>query len=201
MEEFLVTMALEIESQNRFEAAAIPVLYTGVGKINAAYSLTRALMERRSAGLPPPHVLNFGTAGSPRHRVGALIACNRFVQLDMDASPLGFAPGHTPFDQAPAVLEFPVRIARLPLGTCGSTDTFQVSASAERCDVLDMEAFALAKVCWVERLQFTCVKYITDGADHTAAVDWESNLPKAATEFLEVYEELRRSWACPDFCV
>ncbi len=30
------------------------------------------------------------------------------------------------------------------------------------CDVMDMEAYALAKVCLLERVAFTSVKYVTD---------------------------------------
>ncbi len=39
----LIVMALEAESDGVFEAAGIPVLYCGVGKINAAIALTREL--------------------------------------------------------------------------------------------------------------------------------------------------------------
>jgi adenosylhomocysteine nucleosidase len=50
-----------------------------------------------------------------------------------------------------------------------------------------MEAYALAKVCWLEGAQFACVKYVTDGADHAAAADWQNNVHKAAGEFLNLY--------------
>ena len=41
----LVTMALRAEGAGRFEAAGVEVLYTGVGKVNAAIVLTRRLAE------------------------------------------------------------------------------------------------------------------------------------------------------------
>jgi adenosylhomocysteine nucleosidase len=185
----LIVMALEIESQGVFEAAGIEVLFTGIGKINGAYALTRKLAETRAAGLELPRVINFGTAGSHTLNVGSLVACHTFVQRDMDVSGLGFEIGVTPFDRVPALIEFPVTVAELASYPCSSGDSFETRVSPTPQDVLDMEAYALAKVCWLENAQFTCVKYITDGADHTAATDWESNLPKAAAAFLEVYRK------------
>jgi adenosylhomocysteine nucleosidase len=55
-----------------------------------------------------------------------------------------------------------------------------------------MEAYALAKVCWKEQAQFGCAKYVTDGADHAAANDWQRNVHKAADEFLRLYRDLPR---------
>jgi adenosylhomocysteine nucleosidase len=50
-----------------------------------------------------------------------------------------------------------------------------------------MEAYALAKASRFAHASFACVKYVTDGADHTAASDWQSNVHKAAAEFLRLY--------------
>src|SRR5579863_5022000 len=101
----LVAMALEIEAQGAFERAGVPVLYTGLGKVNAALSLMRALRDYRHAGAPPPLVLNFGTAGSHHLKTGSLVGCHRFVQRDMDVSGIGYALGVTPFEDIPPQLE------------------------------------------------------------------------------------------------
>src|SRR5882762_1998749 len=103
----LVVMALEQEAGTAFRESAIPVLYTGVGKVNAAYALTRKLAEYRVTGRSLPLVINFGTAGSCSLPVGKVVACRQFVQWDMDVTPLNFDLGTTPFDIAPHVLEFP----------------------------------------------------------------------------------------------
>jgi adenosylhomocysteine nucleosidase len=60
------------------------------------------------------------------------------------------------------------------------------------CGIVDMEAYALAKVCWKEQAQFGCAKYVTDGADHAAADDWQRNVHKAADAFLRLYLDLER---------
>jgi adenosylhomocysteine nucleosidase len=57
-----------------------------------------------------------------------------------------------------------------------------------------MEAYALAKVCHVEQVHFGCAKFITDGADHAAADDWQQNLPSAAAGFWELYRQLAAAW-------
>src|ERR1044071_5279184 len=87
----LVVMALRQEGGELFERAQVPVLFTGVGKINAAYHLTLKLAEYRAQSLPPPLVVNFGTAGSSQFERGALVSCSTFVQRDMDASQIGRA--------------------------------------------------------------------------------------------------------------
>jgi len=189
----LVVMALELEAQGLFASAGIEVLYTGIGKVNAAHGLTRALMQLRQAGAALPRVINFGTAGSHTFATGSLVACTSFVQRDMDVTALGFAQGTTPFDALPAMLGFPVTLPHLPHGICSSGDSFETRGPVLARDVLDMEGYALAKVCTLENVSFTCVKYITDGADHAAAGDWHANLPKAAAEFLAVYRTLERS--------
>ena len=188
----LIVMALPVESQGVFEREAIPVLYTGVGKVNAAHALTRKLADYRHVQRPPPLVINFGTTGSRCFATGALVACHQFIQRDMDLSALGFAPGVTPFEAIPALLEFPVLFPELPSAVCGSGDAFVTGVIAATCDVMDMEAYALAKVCLQEQAQFACAKYVTDGADHQAADDWQSNLPKAAASFLNLYRSIHR---------
>jgi adenosylhomocysteine nucleosidase len=186
----LVVMALELEAQGLFRERGVDVLYTGIGKVNAAYRLSRRLAEERARGVRPL-VLNLGTAGSRRHATGSVVACRRFVQRDIDVSGLGFALGHTPFEDAvPPALEFPVVFDALAQATCGSGDRFEAHAGAVDFEVVDMEAYALAKVCYFDDVPFACAKFITDGADGSAASDWQSNLPVAARAFVKLYDEL-----------
>jgi adenosylhomocysteine nucleosidase len=183
-------VALQAECAGVFEAAGVPVLYCGVGKVNAAMALTRELARYARHDQPQPLVLNFGSAGSRRHPAGSLVACNEFVQRDMDVRGLGFALGVTPFDAAPPILKFEPVFKHLPSAVCGSGDTFATAATDMECAVVDMEAYALAKVCWREQAQFGCAKYVTDGADQAAAEDWQSNVHKAADAFLGLYLSL-----------
>ena len=56
------------ESRGLLEAAGATVLYTGVGKVNAAAALARRLAEMRCTGAAQPLVVNLGTAGSRSDR-------------------------------------------------------------------------------------------------------------------------------------
>jgi adenosylhomocysteine nucleosidase len=186
----LVVIALELEGQGLFEQAQVNVLYTGLGKVNAALSLARRLSTLRAQGALPKLVVNFGTAGSRVFSTGSVVACRKFVQRDMDVTGLGFALGETPFEALPPMLSGPAVFRNLPEGVCGTGDRFETGAAGLPCDVIDMEAYALAKACLAEDLPFACAKYISDGADHTAADDWQASLPKAAAAFLALYRTL-----------
>jgi adenosylhomocysteine nucleosidase len=186
----IVVLALRVESSGVFEAAAVPVLYCGVGKVNAAIALTQELARYRHHGQDMPLVVNFGSAGSRCHASGSLVACHEFVQRDMDVRGLGFALGVTPYDEAPTRLNFDP-VFQLPAAICGSGDSFATAQVEVDCAVVDMEAYALAKVCWHENARFACVKYVTDGADTSAAKDWQRNVHKAAEEFLRLFRGLK----------
>jgi adenosylhomocysteine nucleosidase len=186
----LIVMALPQESRGLLEAAGASLLYTGVGKVNAAAALARRLAELRCAGNPPMLVVNLGTAGSRGVAAHSLVACNRFRQRDMDVSGLGFPVGVTPFDQAPAVLEFPPVFAQLPQLVCSTADSFVTHIHTVNGDIVDMEAFALARVCVSEKVRFACVKYVTDGADADSAAHWEAALDTAARAFVATYRTL-----------
>ena len=190
---YLVVAALREEMQNVFELEGIDVLFTGIGKVNAAYTLSRELMRRQLSGTQPLAVLNFGTAGSPIFKTHELVECVQFAQRDMDLTPLGFEYGATPFEDTPVFLDVPKRLKQLPRGVCGTGDSFETSTPKLQCNVVDMEAFALAKICRLEKIPFLSVKYITDGSDHNASNDWNENLPQAAASFAAIYREILES--------
>jgi adenosylhomocysteine nucleosidase len=189
-EKLLIVMALPQESRGLLEAAGAQLLYTGVGKVNAAATLARRLAELRCAGTPPSRVVNMGTAGSRGIAAHSLVACNRFRQRDMDVSGMGIPRGVTPFDDAPAELAFEPAFPHLPQLVCSTADSFATHAHDYDGDVVDMEAFALARVCFAERMPFACVKYVTDGADADSAAHWQAALDAAAHGFARAYSFL-----------
>lgn len=190
----LVVMALENESHGLFEDHNIPVLYTGVGKINAAYHLTKALANHRLSENKIELVLNLGTAGSRKFSRGSLVLCTKFFQHDINLSALGFKRGETPYETTiPMILEHNHMLKRdIFIGTCGTGDSFAAPDIKVECDVADMEAYALAKVCWLEKVPFMSIKYITNGPDGKAGSDWESALEDGAKKLFEMYEFISR---------
>lgn len=169
----LVVFALEMESCGLFDQ--YHVLHTGVGKTQASYNLTKYIHSRR-----PDIVVNLGSAGSAVHKAGSVVACHKFIQRDMDVTPLGFERYATPFVNRPVMLEYGQVISHYPQAVCGTGDNFETAHTGELYDVVDMEAYALAHVCEQENIPFLCLKYISDGADGAAADNWEKALHDGA---------------------
>jgi len=46
-----------------------------------------------------------------------------------------------------------------------------------------MEAYAIAKFCLLNELEFYCYKFVSDNANDEAAEDWKNNVSKGAKEF------------------
>lgn len=178
-------MALESEAQGKFDN--LPVIFTGVGKVNASYHLLKAIHHHQ-----PSHIINLGSAGSNYFSAGTVVHCRRFVQRDMNATALGFELYSTPFDEAPATeLQYGNHIAPLPEAVCGTGDSFYTEGKNSSFNIVDMEAYALAKTCLLEKVPFTCIKFITDGADGTAAKDWNDALTLAAEKLRFTYDSIK----------
>jgi adenosylhomocysteine nucleosidase len=101
----------------------------------------------------------------------------------MNGTGLGFKPYETPFSGMNPVLEYGIRLDGLPEGICGKGDSFETNHLADDYNVVDMEAYAFAYVAMKEGLPFLCLKYISDGADGTAAEDWMVQVHRAASAF------------------
>jgi len=180
--DFLVIMAIPEEGGLHFEDEGIAIEYSGVGKVNAAYCLTKALLKHK-----PKMVVNFGTAGSKKYQRGEIVAPNTFIQRDMDVSPLGFAPGTTPFETTPVIIVHQPVFTDLPQCSCATGDSFAINHNHDEGDVVDMEAYALAKICSLENVDFACVKFISDSADDQASVHWQESLKDLPAYFLEIF--------------
>lgn len=169
----LYVFALESEAGTFFKEDH--KIFTGVGKVNAAYHLMKALQTNR-----PDIIINVGSAGSNNFKRGTVVCCNQFIQRDMDVQGLGFDLYQTPFSKVPAILQYGKILTGLPLGICGTGDNFDTSNSQRSYNVVDMEAYALALIAQEEEIPFLCLKYISDGGDETAAVDWQTSVVLAA---------------------
>jgi adenosylhomocysteine nucleosidase len=186
--DILIVSALEVETQGQLEDYR--VLYTGVGKVNATLELTKVLQKAHLHYLPPMPklVINYGTAGSRELPIGELVDCTRFIQRDMDVTGMGFLRGQTPFENnVPIVLDYD-HVEFNPIGKkmrCGSGDNFVQENKEIYSDVFDMEAYALAKVCYHYDVPFISFKYITDGADEHSPGDWKDNCSDGISEFKE----------------
>ena len=169
----LLVVALENELPRNF-AVGWQVVYSGVGKVNAAITLCDAL-----AAYKPKKVVNYGSAGALRKGLSGLCRVTRFQQRDMDARALGFSLGQTPFEDDVII----------DLGgdglSCGTGDNFVSAPPEMSSDLVDMEAYALAKICKQKAVEFHCFKFISDNANGDAATDWIQQLELGARFFCE----------------
>jgi adenosylhomocysteine nucleosidase len=154
------------------------VFFTGVGKVNAAMTAAALITQYR-----PDRVINFGTAGGITVGTG-LYQCTRFIQRDMACEVLGCVPGQTPF-------EADVYLGDQQGLTCSTGDNFVMNPDLTiPTDVVDMEAYAIAKVCKRYNIPFLCWKYVTDSADASAHADWNSMVSAGESYYLSQLELL-----------
>ena len=177
-QEVLLIIALK-EELPRNLLPEFNIEYCGVGKINATYKALEIISKYE-----PKLIINFGTAGSLRKNLFGLNEVSHFFQRDMDARALGFKIGVTPFEER-SVIDF----GRTGL-SCSSGDNFVSSPPELKTDLVDMEAYAIAKVCVLKNVQFMCFKYVSDNADESASKNWKANASLGATAFKDMVKNL-----------
>ncbi|MDD2646559.1 MAG: 5'-methylthioadenosine nucleosidase [Patescibacteria group bacterium] len=171
----ILLVALEEEFPKKLVPKGVNVYYTHCGKVNVAIAATRALSKIKSKNVL---VVNYGTAGSAKHKIGALLKVTQFRQADIDASGLGFPKGVTPLDKK----FFKFNTEKINFGpgeTCYTADNLQ------NFPLEDMESYSIAKVCKIYGLKFVSYKFITNNFNKNAAADWKNNVKKGAKIFLD----------------
>ncbi len=170
-----VLVALQSELPDKLPQG-YSLVYTGIGKVNATYAALKTVLRDDCSG-----IINYGTAGAfDSSHVGELLQIGTFHQRDMDARPLAEL-GETPLET-----RLPSKEIRLAQGkySLGTGDSFVMSPPEIASDAVDMEAYAIAKVCALENTPFSCFKFITDLADENAAEHWQANVSRGAQLFL-----------------
>lgn len=175
----LFVFALESEAAEEFTDCN--TLITGIGKVSAAYALTKYIAQHK-----PAMIINLGSAGSNTFSKGEIVCCTKFIQRDMDVRGLGFQLYETPLSGIDPLLQYGLQIDGLPQGICGTGDSFEMNHAVTDYTVVEMEAYPLALIAQKENIPFLCLKYISDGADGSAADDWNELVHKAAVAFREL---------------
>ncbi|MEJ6849035.1 5'-methylthioadenosine/S-adenosylhomocysteine nucleosidase [Sinorhizobium fredii] len=162
----------------------ITPLMTGVGPVEAAVGLTRALCELQASGRLPDLVVSLGSAGSARLEQTEIYQATSVAYRDMDASPLGFEKGATPFLDLPAIVELPLRVPGVKKARL-STGANIVSGKAYDdidADMVEMETYAILRACQAFGVPLIGLRGISDGkADLQHVGDW--------TEYLHIIDE------------
>lgn len=179
----LYVMAADAEYGPHLRKRISPLM-TGVGPVEASVVLSAALARKEAAGKLPSLVVSLGSAGSRTLEQTGVYQASSVSYRDMDASPLGFEKGATPFLDLPAVVPLPLQVPGIPAASL-STGAGIISGAAYdavAADMVDMETFAVLRACQLFGVPLIGLRGISDGvADLRHVGDW--------TEYLHVIDE------------
>lgn len=174
----LFVMAARAEYGPALQARIAPLI-TGVGPVEAAVETAAAL-----AATPVDLVVSLGSAGSAQLDHCGLYQTSAVAWRDIDASPLGFAPGTTPFLDLPARIPLPFTLPDIPTATLSTGADIVTGAgyAAIAEDMVDMETYAVLRACHRFGRPLIALRGISDGqSDLTGLHDW--------TKYLHVIDE------------
>ena len=179
----LYVMAADAEYGPHLKSRITPLMI-GVGPVEAAISLTEALTVAAAASRLPDFVVSLGSAGSRVLEQGEVYQATTVSYRDMDASPLGFAKGQTPFMDLPVELPLDALVpglAEVRLST-GANIVSGAAYDLIDADMVDMETFALKRACMRFELPLAALRGISDGAAELHHFDdW--------TQYLHIVDE------------
>ena len=195
--DLLYVMAVNAEYGPHLKTRITPIL-TGVGPVEAAVVLTHELARREAVGTLPQLVVSLGSAGSSRLEQGAVYQATSVTYRDMDASPLGFEVGVTPFLGLPAVLPLGPFIPGVTKATLSTGAGIVSGDYYERigADMVDMETFAVFRACQRFQLPLIALRGISDGnEDLQGLVSWTQYLHIVDERLAEAVDQLEAAVA------
>jgi adenosylhomocysteine nucleosidase len=178
----LFVMALDAEYGPALRRLFVPFM-TGVGPVEAGVKLGAELARLNAACVLPDLVVSLGSAGSRRLEQTEVYQAVSVSYRDMDASPLGFAKGETPFLGLPATLALPhlFRGVKQAMLSTGASIVSGGAYDAIAEDMVDMETYACLRACQSFGLPLIALRGISDGAAELKHIDdW--------TEYLHVID-------------
>jgi len=175
----IVVFAMREEAPSLF-ARYKNVFCVGVGKVNSAINTTMLIYNHS-----PDRIINLGTAGSITLSPD-IYRINKLIQHDVNLTAVGMAPGYHLNDTLNEI--------RLPGHgkTCGSGDVFVTEAHKLRVhvDIVEMEAYSIAKSCMVNGIHCEIWKYISDKADENANTTWKEQVAAGEDLYIKVLQDL-----------
>jgi adenosylhomocysteine nucleosidase len=159
-------------------------LFTGVGPVEAASAVSAALAGLEARASLPDLIVCLGSAGSRALEHAEVYQASQVSYRDMDASPLGFAKGLTPFLDLPAEIDLPLRIPGIGSASL-STGASIISGAAYdaiAADMVDMETYAVLRAAMRFSVPLIGLRGISDGRHELRHYgDWH--------EYLHVIDE------------
>ncbi len=179
----LFVMAVDAEYGPHLKRRFTPLM-TGVGPVEAGVRLGAELATLAQREQLPDLVVSLGSAGSRTLEQTEIYQASSVSYRDMDASPLGFERGLTPFLDLPVTVPLGHAIPGVPQASL-STGAGIVSGAgydAINAEMVDMETFAVLRACQLFGVGLIGLRGISDGAAELKHVDdWK--------EYLHVIDE------------
>lgn len=188
----LFVMAASPEYGEKLRQRFTP-FFTGVGPVEAAAAASAALAGLDAGASLPDLIVCLGSAGSRTLEQAEVYQASQVSYRDMDASPLGFAKGLTPFLDLPAEIDLPLRIpelasARLSTGAAIiSGDAYDALAA----DMVDMETYAVLRAAMRFSVPLIGLRGISDGRRELRHYgDWHEYLHVVDERLSEAVDKL-----------
>jgi len=181
------------------------LLKSGIGKVNAAMATT-ILHERYK----PDVIINTGSAGgySSNLNVGDIVISNEVVHHDVDATGFGYTYGQVPkmpetFVDSKSLIEKTSTVIRqmgiqYDIGMIATGDSFMddskrvsfVRKQFPNVIAVEMEAAAIAQVCYQYGTPFVIIRALSDIAGKEATVSFDSFLKQAAKNASDIVRQM-----------
>ncbi|MFZ4487363.1 MAG: nucleosidase [Candidatus Nanopelagicales bacterium] len=166
----LLVVALE-EEATHLHPLGLPILVTGAGKVNAAVAVATTVGEQR-----PHSLINLGTAGALRPGFTGSHVVARVTQHDLDDAAL-FSLTGLHFGEA---IDVAASGPTLTTGDAFIADPAARERLAQHADLVDMEAYAIARAAAAARIPVTIVKQVSDEASSEAATSWTESVDECS---------------------
>ena len=167
----LLVVALEEEAVH-LHVHELPILVTGVGKVNAAIAVSTILGAHR-----PSSIVNLGTAGALRDGVTGTHVISTVIQHDLNDAAI--------YDLVGIHFGAPMEFEAGDGTVLATGDRFISKPEvrerlAKDADLVDMEGYAVARAAQWAGIPVTLVKEVSDQAGEQAAKSWSETLDECS---------------------
>ncbi|GED19216.1 MULTISPECIES: 5'-methylthioadenosine/S-adenosylhomocysteine nucleosidase [Kurthia] len=196
-------------TEGTYEGKDVVLLKSGIGKVNAAMSTTILLHEFK-----PDVVINTGSAGGydENLEVGAIVISDEVRHHDVDATIFGYEIGQVP--QMPPAFKSDANLMQaaeqavqkigehqaatglITTGDAFMNDPVRVEVVRKQFPTMkavEMEAAAVAQVCYQFGTPFVVIRALSDIAGKESNISFDEFLPVAAKHSTQVVLETIKS--------
>lgn len=196
------TMAHSEFTTGTYAGHDVILLKSGIGKVNAAMTTTLLLHEYK-----PDIVINTGSAGGYDENldIGAIVISDEVRHHDVDATIFGYEIGQVP--QMPAMFQSDQKLIEIAkeavteigehqfaVGLITTGDSFmndpvrveKVRGDFKSMKAVEMEAAAVAQVCYQFDTPFVVIRALSDIAGKESAISFNEFLQVAAKHSTEI---------------